>query len=309
MKYSIGIDIGGTKVAIAVVSQTGRILKQTVIPTDLTIFPKEMIIRINNSIKEIVVQTGIMADDILGIGIGAPGPLDIKSGVISHPPNLQNWRDVPIVKWMKEWWDIPVILGNDANAAALAEKWLGAAQDNENFVYMTVSTGVGSGLIFDGKILHGARGNAGDIGHTVVDPSFGKCTCGQYGCLESIVSGTAIAKRGSVILGKSVTAKEVFALYNEGHIEIVDFINKIFRVLGVACVSIINTFDPEKIVIGGGVSQVEAPLIEVIQDYVEKYVLNPTGRYTTIVKAGLDQNAGVLGAAALCLNKVSKSYT
>src|SRR5699024_343302 len=191
MKYSIGIDIGGTKVAIAVVSQTGRILKQTVIPTDLTIFPKEMIIRINNSIKEIVVQTGIMADDILGIGIGAPGPRDIKSGVISHPPNLQNWRDVPIVKWMQEWWDIPVIWSNDANAAVVADKWLVTAEDIDKFVYMTVSTGVGAGVIFDGQMLHGARGNAGDIGHTVVDPSFGKCACGQYGCLESIVSGTA----------------------------------------------------------------------------------------------------------------------
>ncbi|MBU5465397.1 ROK family protein [Virgibacillus sp. MSJ-26] len=305
MKYFIGVDIGGTKVAIAVVSETGKILKQNVIPTELTILPKEMIMKISNSIREILAQTEIVKNDIIGIGIGSPGPLDAKEGLITHPPNLQNWRNVPIVKWMKEWWSVPIILENDANAAALAEKWLGAAQDNQNFVYMTVSTGIGSGIIADGKIYHGASGNAGDIGHTVVDPSFGQCSCGQYGCLESIASGTAIAKRGSDILGKQVTTKDVFTLYDEGHLKIVAFINKVFKVLGVACVSIINTFDPEKIVIGGGVSQVEAPLFEMIRDYVRNYALNPNGRNTTIVKAELDQNAGVIGAAALYLDKIS----
>src|SRR5699024_7562784 len=137
MKYFIGVDIGGTKVAIAVVSETGKILKQNVIPTDLTILPKEMIMKISNSIREILARTEIVKNDILGIGIGSPGPLDAKKGVITQPPNLQNWRNVPIVKWMKEWWSVPIILENDANAAALAEKWLGVAQDNQNFVYMT----------------------------------------------------------------------------------------------------------------------------------------------------------------------------
>jgi len=109
MKYFIGVDIGGTKVAIAVVSETGKILKQNVIPTELTILPKEMIMKISNSIREILAQTEIVKNDIIGIGIGSPGPLDAKEGLITHPPNLQNWRNVPIVKWMKEWWSVPII--------------------------------------------------------------------------------------------------------------------------------------------------------------------------------------------------------
>src|SRR5690625_7390076 len=148
---------------------------------------------------------------------------------------------------MKEWWSVPIILENDANAAELAEKWFGVAQDNQNFVYMTVSTGIGSGIITDGKIYHGASGNAEDIGHTVVDPSFGQCSCGQYGCLESIASGTAIARLSSETIGRKVSTKEAFQLYVSGQREIVSLIDRIFRVLGIAIVTLINTFDPEKI--------------------------------------------------------------
>ncbi|GBF10273.1 ROK family protein [Tepidibacillus sp. HK-1] len=304
MAYSIGVDIGGTKVAIAIVNEKGEIIEQTKIPTDLSISPQEMIARISSQIEQVIQKSAVSMNDVIGIGIGAPGPLDSKNGIIKCPPNLKKWVDIPIVNWMQKIWDLPIVLENDANAAALAEKWLGAAQENENFVYMTISTGIGAGIIVDGKLLHGMKGNAGDIGHTVVDPSFGKCTCGQYGCLESIASGTAIAKRASEIVGKELTTKEVFDLYNEGEAEIVDFIERIFRVLGVACVSIINTFDPEKIVIGGGVSKVGDPLFKSIKDYVSQFALNPTGRKTKVVPAKLEQNAGVIGATALCFDVV-----
>lgn len=301
MNYTIGVDIGGTKVALAIVDTEGKILEQTKISTDLTISPRAMIDRISQEVKRLLELSAVAREEVVGIGIGAPGPLDSKNGMITCPPNLPSWTDIPIVKWLQETWDMPIVLENDANAAVLAEKWLGAAQDNENFIYMTVSTGIGSGIFVDGKLLHGQKGNAGDIGHTVVDPSFGKCTCGQYGCLESIASGTAIAKRGSEIVGKELSTKAVFALYEEGHKEIVELIDKIFRVLGVACVSLINTFDPEKIVIGGGVSKVGDLLFNPIRAYVGDFALNPTGRQTEIVPAKLDQEAGVVGAAALWL--------
>src|SRR5699024_10610358 len=177
--------------------------------------------------------------------------------------------------------------------------WIGAAKDNNYYTYITVSTGSGAVIYADGKLLRGLKGNAGDIGHTVIDPSFGRCSCGQYGCLESIASGTAIAKRSSEIIGKNVSTKEVFALYREGNEKVIEYIDKVLRVLGVACVSVINTFDSEKVVIGGGVSKVGDILFDPIRSYVSKYALNPKGRRAKIVPAKLKQDAGLIGAAAL----------
>ncbi len=307
MNYSIGVDIGGTKVAIAIVNQNGEIMQGKVIPTDLTISAEKMITGICDEIKQLIAQSTVLEKEMIGIGIGAPGPLDSKNGMITCPPNLQTWRDIPIQQLVQQSFSIPVTLENDANAAALAEKWIGAGKGNDDFTYITVSTGVGSGIVADGKLLRGRKGNAGDIGHTVVDPSFGQCACGQYGCLESIVSGTAIAKRGSEIMNEDLTSKEIFDLYAAWDSKIVDYIESVLRVLGVACVSIINTLDPEKIVIGGGVSKVGAPLFDSVQAYVNQYALNPTGRQTEIVPAQLGENAGVIGAAALCFEVSEKT--
>lgn len=299
MKYAIGVDIGGTKVAIAVVTEEGKIVSDTVIKTDLTIRPEAMIERICENIEEVLTESKVDRADIVGIGMGAPGPLDSKAGMITCPPNLKTWVDLPIKKLVEEQLSIPVTLENDANAAALAEKWVGAATDTENFAYVTISTGIGAGIVSEGKLLRGLKGNAGDIGHTVVDPSYGRCPCGQDGCLEWIASGTAIARQGSEILGYQASTKEIFERYEQGDADIVPFIDGILKVLGQACTTIVNTFDPEKIVIGGGVSKVGNTLFDPIRDYVSQKALNPTGRQTKIVPAKLDQSSGVIGAAAL----------
>ncbi len=302
MVYSIGVDIGGTKVAIALVNQNGEIISEIVIPTDLSITPEDMIARICEEIKSVVRKARIELEDIIGIGIGAPGPLDSANGMIVSPGNLKTWVDIPIRKLVEQSFSHPVILENDANVAALAEKWIGAAQENDNFIYLTISTGIGAGIFVEGKLLRGLKGNAGDIGHTVIDPSFGQCSCGQYGCFESIASGTAIAKEGSKIMGLDLSTREVFDLYTQRNPKIVEYIESVFRVLGVAAVSIINTFDPEKIVIGGGVSKAGDPLFDSIRAYVSQFALNSTGKKTLIVPAQLDRNSGVIGAAALCFS-------
>ncbi|WP_203340148.1 ROK family protein [Planococcus beijingensis] len=300
MKYAIGVDIGGTKTAIAAVDERGVIVSQSVIPTNLQIRPQAMIAEIQQEISRVIEESGVLIEEIAGIGIGAPGPLDSKNGLISCPPNLPAWVDIPVRELIGRSFSVPVLLENDANAAALAEKWIGAAVENENFIYITVSTGIGAGIIAEGKLLKGLKGNAGDIGHMVIDPSFGECVCGQWGCLESIASGTAIAKRASAIIGREVTAKDVFRFYKERDPDITGYMEDVFNVLGVASVSMINTFDPEKIVFGGGVSKFGEPMFDSIRQYVRRYALNPTGRKTEITAAKLGQNAGVIGAAALC---------
>jgi len=298
MRYSIGVDIGGTKIAIAIVNETGNIKDQIILNTDTTVGPEVVIENINKEISNLIQVNDVLIENIQGIGIGSPGPLDVRKGEITNPPNLP-WRDVPIVQMVESYFDLPVKLENDANAATIAEQWIGAGTSFRNFVYMTVSTGIGAGIVSDGHLLIGGRGNAGDIGHTVVDPAFGKCTCGQEGCLEIVASGTAIAKNGSNIMGESLTTKEVFDLYHSGNDKIVEFINHVFNRLGAGCVSLINTLDIEAIIIGGGVSNVGEPLFNALQNYIGHYALNPKGRETQVIPAKLKQDPGVIGAAAL----------
>jgi glucokinase len=302
--YVIGIDIGGTKVAIGIVDEFGSVHAQTRIPTNLIIPPSEMIEQIVQSIHLLFEESGLHLEQVMGIGIGAPGPVDAQNGMITCPPNLPNWIQVPIVAELEATFGVPVRLENDASAAALAEKWVGAAQDNGNFVYMTISTGIGAGLYLDGRLITGSRGNAGDIGHMVIDPTKGTCPCGQKGCFEWLASGTAIARRGSEIMGAELTTKEVFDLYKEKHPKIYTMIDDVFTSIGIGCVTIINLFDPEKIVIGGGVSQAGAPLFTAVEEYVSRYALNPAGRKTSIVPAASGQHAGVIGAAALIIRNL-----
>jgi glucokinase len=251
------------------------------------------------AIQDIITAQGIAESELLGIGVGAPGPLNTKEGKIAEPPNLRGWWNFPIVDSLKRYFSLPIRLENDATAAALAEKWLGAAKDADHFVFITISTGIGAGIYSHGKLLTGASGNAGDVGHIVVDPSVGTCVCGQKGCWEFVASGTAVARQASALLGREVSSKEAFDLAAAGQPVIQELVAKVFENIGVGCVTLINTFDPEKLVIGGGVSQVGEPLFNAVRDYVSKYALNPSGRQTPIVPAALHQDAGLIGAAAL----------
>ncbi|MDQ0088358.1 glucokinase [Paenibacillus anaericanus] len=299
MSYAVGIDIGGTKTAIGLIDSAGVVLAKTSLPTDQSVQPDEMVDRIAKAVKELITAQNMKESELLGIGVGAPGPLNTKTGHIVKPPNLPGWWDFPILKSLSRHFDLPITFENDATAAALAEKWVGAAQDAEHFVFITISTGIGAGIYTHGKLLTGATGNAGDVGHFVIDPAGGKCVCGQSGCWEYLASGTAIARQASTLLGREVSSKEAFDLAAAGDVAIKELVDDVFRYIGIGCVTLINTFDPELLVIGGGVSQVGAPLFDAIRDYVSEHALNPSGRNTTIVPAALQQDAGLIGAAAL----------
>ncbi|EFM10674.1 ROK family protein [Paenibacillus curdlanolyticus YK9] len=300
MSYAIGIDIGGTKTAIGLVNSEGQVLAKTSLPTDQTLLPSEMVDRIAEAVNGLLNDKGLQPSDLLGIGIGAPGPLNTKLGIIAEPPNMRGWWGFPVVAAFKKHFSSEIVFENDATAAALAEKWVGAAQAAEHFIYITVSTGIGAGIYSHGKLITGATGNAGDIGHMAIDPAAGTCVCGQQGCLEFVASGTAIARSASELLGRSITSKEAFDLAfsgQDGRME--EIVNRAFRYIGIGCVSLINTFDPELLVIGGGVSQVGAPMFDAVSDYIKRYALNPSGRDTQLVPAALQQDAGLIGAAAL----------
>lgn len=299
VKYAIGIDIGGTKTAIGIVDSHGIVRTKTSLPTDLSIDPNEMVSRIAAAAKQLLEEQNLTEAQIAGIGVGAPGPLNTKTGHIVKPPNMTAWHNFPLIASLRRHFEQPITFENDATAAALAEKWQGAAQDAEHFIFITISTGIGAGIFSHGKLITGSTGNAGDVGHLVIDPSAGDCVCGQQGCWEFIASGTAIARQASGLLGRDVSSKEVFELAQKGHADMKKLVEQVFRYIGIGCVTLINTFDPEKVVIGGGVSQVGDPLFSAVQDYVRNCALNPSGQSTPIVPAALNQDAGLIGAAAL----------
>ncbi|GEM04785.1 glucokinase [Halolactibacillus miurensis] len=297
--YAVGIDIGGTKTALAIVDQSGKILSRTKLVTDTSIDPSRMIKSIIETVKQMLVDHDIKEEMLAGIGIGAPGPLDISCGMITYPPNLPLWRNVSIVADFKKQFNVPVRLENDASAAAVAEHHLGNGRGHKDILYVTISTGIGAGIISNNQLLSGNKGNAGDIGHMVVDPSFGECTCGQLGCFEHVCSGTAISREASKIKGITISTAEAFSLYKEKDEEITRYLDVVINRMGMAVTAMINTLDPEIIVIGGGVSQAGETLFQPIRDYVKQFTLNRDASDTPIVPAELNQEAGVIGAALL----------
>ncbi|WEG13153.1 ROK family protein [Pullulanibacillus sp. KACC 23026] len=298
---AIGIDIGGTKTAIGLVNQDGQLIDKHVLKTEGEKPPHEMVALIAKSVDMILNENGCdKGAGLSGIGIGAPGPIDIIKGEVTCPPNLPAWRDTPVVKWMQHYFpNTRIRLENDANAAAVAEKWVGQAQSCDDFVYMTISTGIGGGFYVNSRPVFGYRGNGGEVGHIVVDSSGPLCTCGQRGCFEAIASGTAIQEQGSKLAGRTLTPKEIFERYLEKDPILHPYLTNVFEKIGVGCVTMINLFDPELIVLGGGVTNMGEPLFAAARSYTEKFALNPAGRKTPIVPSGLDQDTGVIGAAAL----------
>lgn len=298
--YAVGIDIGGTKTAIGLVDSSGQVLSKITLTTDPSAAPDEMVDRVAAAVKKLTIDADIPESSLQGIGIGAPGPLNTKLGRIVEPPNMPGWWGFSVVESFARHFTLPISFENDATAAALAEKWVGAARAAEDFVYLTISTGIGAGIYSHGRLITGATGNAGDVGHFVIDPAGGTCGCGQQGCWEYIASGTAIARQASELLGRPVSSKEAFELAAAGEDErIQGLVQQVFRYIGIGCVTLINTLDPEMLIIGGGVSQVGAPLFDAVSAYVAHHALNPSGRSTPILPAALQQDAGLIGAAAL----------
>ena len=263
-KYVIGVDLGGTKISTAISTIEGNILANVVLPTKAEEGETAVLGRIVQSIDEVIVGSSTSIDEIEAIGIGSPGPLDAKKGIIITTPNLP-FKDYNLVQPLKEKYNIPVYLDNDANAAAIGEYMFGAGKGKDSIVYFTVSTGVGGGAVLDGKVYRGHTSNALEIGHTTVDPNGPRCNCGNLGCLEAISSGTAIARKGKEAVSTNVetslkkydtvTSYEVFKEAEAGDEVAKDIIDNALTYLGIGVANAIATFDPEMIIIGGGVSK------------------------------------------------------
>ncbi|MBN2908109.1 ROK family protein [Polycladomyces sp. WAk] len=304
----VGIDLGGTKIAGALVDRDGSILRRIRLETRVEQGPQAVIDRLVESIDQLM--DGVRST-VKGVGVASPGPLDSRSGVVFSPPNLPGWVNVPLRQALEDRLGIPVKLENDANAAAWGEYRFGAGQRKGTMIYLTVSTGVGSGLVLDGRLFRGENTFAGEIGHTIVDPEGPPCGCGRQGCLEALASGTAIAKLGQTADPSSsihslaaedggvVRAEHVFQAYRMGDAHAENIIRQTVRYLAIGLSNLIHIFNPGKIVVGGGVSRAGDVLFPLLQEQLDRYLMAPFRETCEVVPAALGEDAGVLGAAAL----------
>lgn len=343
----VGVDLGGTNIRTAVL-QGPKLHSRVSLRTGENPTPERILPRVYAAIQQALDEAHIPLDQIAGIGVATPGPLNNRTGVIYAPPNLPGWDNVPLRDLILQHFNRPIIIENDAHAAALGEYKFGAGRESRHMVYLTVSTGIGGGVIIDGKILEGANGTAGELGHMTIDWKGERCNCGNIGCLEYLASGTAIARYAneaiadgqgadllafaSTMLEHTTTVPDRAALpsydpntqpldeYDELSSEVEpllvnartvsraaeagiplarDIITLAAEGLGIGLVNIIHIYNPDMIILGGGVIQMGRMLMEPALRIVQERAMKAPRDSVRIVLAQLARNAGLIGAGAL----------
>lgn len=322
MKFVIGVDLGGTKLAVGAMTTNGT--REYAFLNQLThaeqgadAVADRMAALIETVITQTCAETGATRADFLGIGIGAPGPLRRDDGVVVVAPNL-GWRDYPLGPRIAAATGLSVRLDNDANCATLGEWWIGAARGARNVVGLTIGTGIGGGLIFDGRLYHGASDVAGEIGHTTIETAGRRCKCGNYGCLEAYASGPAIAERAREALDgngpsllremsggalSNLTAQHVYDAAQQGDDVAREVVRDTARYLGAGVANVLNLFNPDVVVLAGGVTQAGELLLTPLRAEARRRAFRPAVDAARIVPGELGSRAGVVGAVAMFLGE------
>jgi glucokinase len=300
----LGIDIGGTKIAAGVVSETAAVLRSAITPTRAAGGFETSIAQVYSAIG------GMMTPEISAIGICAPGPLSPKTGVVLNPPNLPGWNNIPLAELVAKRFGVPCRVEKDANAAGLAETLFGAARGQASVLYMTWSTGIGAGIVLDGHIYHGKNGAAAEGGHVTVDwRGEAPCNCGVPGCIEGLASGSGMARRATRLLGEypgtalaePVTAEAIAVAAQAGDLLACRILEESITIVAAWMGSMISMLDPDMIVVGGGVAQIGESLFSRLRAQVPARSINRFACDTPIMPAALAVNSGILGAASVVL--------
>lgn len=312
-KYRIGVDVGGTNVKIALVDFDGKIVYSNTVPTRAEMGFEAGVNNIKQAIKDLMQETNESAQTIEAIGFGLPGQIDYKEGVVKNLPNIPGWVNVPLAKIIEDEFSIPTRLDNDVRCAALGELNFGAGKGCENLICITVGTGIGSGIVLNGKLVRGAKNAAGEIGHIKMTMEGGPlCGCGDYGCFEAYASGPAIVSMAKEYIsgGKSAKYKEMAAdgiispyivaqAALQGDAVSIQIFKQMGKIIGLGLTSVINLLNPEKIIIGGGVADAGDILLEPIKQTIKERAMAIQGSCVQIVPAQLANTAGVIGASLL----------
>lgn len=307
-KYVVGVDLGGTKIYTALVDLEGTIKKEITLKTEAEKGGEAVLEKILNSIDHVLAGTDI--EEVGAIGVGSPGPLDVEHGIIVCSSNLP-FENFNIVQPIKDMFKLPTYLDNDANVATLAEFMFGAGKGTNNMIFITASTGIGGGAILNKQLFRGSTANALEIGHITVMVGGPRCGCGNTGCAEALASGTSIMKRAREAVAsnvktslknyENVTAQEVFAEAEKGDRVSKEILDNALSYLGITAANISNIFDPDMIVIGGGVSNGGKIVFDKVREEIDNRCLKTIAEHVQIEKAMLGGQAGVLGAAALAI--------
>ena len=315
----VAIDLGGTQIRAAVVTPDREVHARRAIPTD----DERGVAAVVARIAELAVRVRSDAADAglaapIGIGISAPGPLDPWRGVVVAPPNLAGWRDVPLAAAVEDALDLPAFLERDTNVAVLAEWRYGAARGTSDAVYITVSTGIGGGIVSGGRAVIGPDGTAGEIGHMTVEVDGPACACGGQGHVEAIASGTALAEAARALLaeGRSealarlaaeepeVDAKLLSRAADEGDAEATRALERAWVAVGAACASLVNLLNPEVIVIGGSIARHRPRLFDVAREEVARRAFDVPARRVRIVPAALGDDVSLIGSLPIVNDRI-----
>jgi glucokinase len=296
----LGFDVGGTNIKLGVVDDAGRPVVSTKIATEEEKGPREAVKRARAAVEEMMAGVGLAIEDLAGIGLAVPGTMDIPRGIFLQPHNLPHWHYFNIRDCVAETFGVPTAFANDANAAAYGEFWVGSGQKHHSIIMLTLGTGVGGGIIVDGRVLQGATGRAGHVGHITLDGRGKPDIVGMPGSLEDAIGNHNIAARSggrftstAALLEAVSTADEVAAQCWQTSI----------RELAVGVASLINAFDPEVVVLGGGIAECGAALFTPLQRELDQVEWRPTGVGVPFVPAQLGEFAGAIGAARFAMLK------
>ena len=314
-KYLVGVDLGGTNIVAGALAEDGSdvvaLRSEPTRPDQGADAVVDRIVRmIDTVIAETIAHSGAKRDDVIGVGVGAPGPLDRERGIVVTTPNL-GWTNFPLRDVIAERVRLPVRIDNDANCATLGEWWMGAAKGANNVIGMTIGTGIGGGVILGGRLYHGSSDVAGEIGHATIDITGRRCKCGNYGCLEAYASGPSIADRAREALSgddclmvkmaggdpAKITAATVYEAAKKGDDVAIEVVRETSRFLGAGVANLLNIFNPDVVVICGGVTQAGETLFAPLRHEVRKRAFKPAVDACEIVP-GVLAAAGVVGAVA-----------
>lgn len=314
-EYYLGLDLGGTKILTGLADSEGKIITRSRRDTEADLGEDKIIENMIATIEAVLKKADVDRDEVRTLGIGSPGPLDARKGIIIENANLP-WKNVPLVEKIESALGIKTLLKNDANAAALGEKWFGAGKNVDNMVYITISTGIGGGAIINRELFSGINDNACEVGHTVIDPNGPLCGCGNHGCLEAFSSGTSIGKRAreAAAAGQSKEMLELAdnivedidavicaqAAYQGDQVAQEIFENAGYH-LGIGLGNVVNTFNTEMIILGGGVMKASDLFLEKAIKTMEDIALAGSLEMVTVKEAELGSDIGLMGAIAVAM--------
>jgi len=298
-KFIISIDLGGTNLRVALLDLKYGFIDKLNFSTKKFVKKDDLISAIVDSVSNIIRENNLKKKNILGVGLGLPGPIDVKLGIVHFFPNIPGWKEVALKAILKQRLRLPVFLDNDANLMSLAESKLGAAKGFKNVVCLTLGTGVGGGLIISGTLYRGSTFAAGEIGHIPINEAGPHCNCGGSACLESYIGNKVIMKDAKKLFKRDISLEELSALAKRRNRIAGRIWSKIAKSLGTALVGIVNLLNPDCIVIGGGIANAGAILFDNVRQIIASQAMSVQAKHVKILKARLSDDAGLIGAGIL----------